>query len=69
MPIILLVSTLIASQIPILVLRCLQGEVLGLDPRDVNVPVVGGHAGVTILPLLSQVIIFQLLQILNHIGC
>ncbi|XP_037439033.1 malate dehydrogenase, glyoxysomal-like [Triticum dicoccoides] len=31
------------------------GEVLGLDPRDVNVPVVGGHAGVTILPLLSQV--------------
>lgn len=30
-------------------------EVLGLDPRDVSVPVVGGHAGVTILPLLSQV--------------
>ncbi|XP_047336332.1 malate dehydrogenase, glyoxysomal isoform X2 [Impatiens glandulifera] len=30
-------------------------EVLGLDPRDVNVPVVGGHAGITILPLLSQV--------------
>ncbi|BAT18226.1 malate dehydrogenase, glyoxysomal [Oryza sativa Japonica Group] len=30
-------------------------EVLGLDPRDVNVPVIGGHAGVTILPLLSQV--------------
>ncbi|EPS68273.1 malate dehydrogenase, partial [Genlisea aurea] len=30
------------------------GEVLGLDPRDVYVPVVGGHAGVTILPLLSQ---------------
>ncbi|KAL0335001.1 UNVERIFIED_CONTAM: Malate dehydrogenase, glyoxysomal [Sesamum radiatum] len=29
-------------------------EVLGLDPREVNVPVVGGHAGVTILPLLSQ---------------
>jgi lactate/malate dehydrogenase, alpha/beta C-terminal domain len=28
---------------------------MGLDPRDVNVPVVGGHAGVTILPLLSQV--------------
>lgn len=28
---------------------------LGLDPRDVDVPVVGGHAGVTILPLLSQV--------------
>lgn len=30
-------------------------EVLGLDPRNVSVPVVGGHAGVTILPLLSQV--------------
>ncbi|XP_066357711.1 malate dehydrogenase, glyoxysomal-like isoform X3 [Miscanthus floridulus] len=31
------------------------GEVLGLDPREVNVPVIGGHAGITILPLLSQV--------------
>ncbi|XP_068656174.1 malate dehydrogenase, glyoxysomal [Aristolochia californica] len=30
-------------------------EVLGNDPREVSVPVVGGHAGVTILPLLSQV--------------
>ncbi|KAL2499531.1 putative malate dehydrogenase [Abeliophyllum distichum] len=29
-------------------------EVLGLDPREVDVPVVGGHAGVTILLLLSQ---------------
>lgn len=38
-----------------LVVYTLQAEVLGLDPRDVNVPVVGGHAGVTILPLLSQV--------------
>jgi len=28
---------------------------MGLDPREVDVPVVGGHAGVTILPLLSQV--------------
>ncbi|KAI5386247.1 hypothetical protein KIW84_072697 [Lathyrus oleraceus] len=33
----------------------LQAEVLGVDPREVDVPVVGGHAGVTILPLLSQV--------------
>ncbi|KAK3026772.1 hypothetical protein RJ639_040311 [Escallonia herrerae] len=32
-----------------------MAEVLGLDPREVDVPVVGGHAGVTILPLLSQV--------------
>ncbi|XP_027359659.1 malate dehydrogenase, glyoxysomal isoform X3 [Abrus precatorius] len=30
-------------------------EVLGIDPRDVDVPVVGGHAGITILPLLSRV--------------
>ncbi|CAN6579780.1 unnamed protein product [Malus baccata var. baccata] len=30
-------------------------EVLGLDPKDVCIPVVRGHAGVTILPLLSQV--------------
>lgn len=35
----------------------LQAEVLGLDPREVDVPVVGGHAGVTILPLLSQVLL------------
>ncbi|XP_073310120.1 malate dehydrogenase, glyoxysomal-like isoform X3 [Primulina huaijiensis] len=31
------------------------GEVLGLDPREVDVPVIGGHAGGTILPILSQV--------------
>ncbi|XXG56770.1 hypothetical protein AAC387_Pa03g4100 [Persea americana] len=30
-------------------------EVLGVDPREVNVPVVGGHSQVTIFPLLSQV--------------
>lgn len=33
----------------------LQAEVLGVDPREVNVPVVGGHSQVTIFPLLSQV--------------
>jgi malate dehydrogenase len=27
----------------------------GLSPTDVNVTVIGGHAGITILPLLSQV--------------
>lgn len=27
----------------------------GLDPARVNVPVVGGHAGKTIIPLISQV--------------
>jgi malate dehydrogenase len=26
----------------------------GLDPQDVNVTVIGGHAGITILPLFSQ---------------
>ncbi|KAI8106987.1 hypothetical protein M9434_001635 [Picochlorum sp. BPE23] len=29
-------------------------EAKGLDVKDVNVPVIGGHAGETILPLLSQ---------------
>ena len=27
----------------------------GLDPRDIDVTVIGGHAGITILPLLSRV--------------
>jgi malate dehydrogenase len=26
----------------------------GLDPQDINVTVIGGHAGITILPLFSQ---------------
>jgi malate dehydrogenase len=30
-------------------------EVIGVDPKAVDVPVVGGHAGITILPILSQV--------------
>lgn len=30
-------------------------EILNVDPKDVSVPVVGGHAGITIVPLLSQV--------------
>merc|ERR1711878_64044 len=29
-------------------------ELKGLDPADVNCPVIGGHAGVTIMPLISQ---------------
>jgi len=28
----------------------------GMSPKDVNVTVIGGHAGITILPLLSQVL-------------
>merc|ERR1711874_374279 len=31
-------------------------ELKGLDPQDVNCPVVGGHAGITIMPLISQCI-------------
>lgn len=30
-------------------------EAKGLDLSTTNVPVIGGHSGVTILPLLSQV--------------
>lgn len=30
-------------------------EAKGLDVKDVDVPVAGGHAGTTILPILSQV--------------
>lgn len=30
-------------------------DLKGLDPAKTSVPVVGGHAGVSILPLLSQV--------------
>lgn len=30
------------------------GELKGLDPRAVSVPVIGGHSGKTILPVLSQ---------------
>ena len=30
-------------------------EAIGKNPVDVSIPVIGGHAGITILPLLSQV--------------
>merc|ERR1712098_380875 len=30
------------------------GALKGIDPANVNCPVVGGHAGVTIMPLISQ---------------
>ena len=29
-------------------------EIYNKDPKDVNIPVIGGHSGITILPLLSQ---------------
>ncbi|KAH8418630.1 hypothetical protein KR222_007628, partial [Zaprionus bogoriensis] len=34
--------------------RSLVAHNMGLDPKDLQVPVIGGHAGITILPLLSQ---------------
>lgn len=37
-------------------------ELKGLNPKDVVVPVIGGHSGVTILPLLSQVANAQFTQ-------
>ena len=30
------------------------GEAKGVDPSTMNVPVIGGHAGITIIPLLSR---------------
>ena len=30
-------------------------ELKGKQPTEVEVPVIGGHSGVTILPLLSQI--------------
>lgn len=29
-------------------------EILGVNPTEVSVPVIGGHAGITILPILSK---------------
>jgi malate dehydrogenase len=34
--------------------RTFVAEAMGVDPSRVDVPVIGGHAGDTILPLLSQ---------------
>jgi malate dehydrogenase len=36
--------------------RTFVAESQGWDPKDVDVTVVGGHAGITILPLYSQVV-------------
>jgi len=40
-------------------------ELGGKDPAEVNVPVVGGHAGITIIPLLSQI---SPAGIINHLS-
>lgn len=31
-----------------------MAEITGKSPRDIEVPVIGGHAGVTIMPVFSQ---------------
>ena len=35
------------------------GNAIGKDPKEIDVTVVGGHAGITILPLFSQVLEFS----------
>merc|ERR1712139_401314 len=30
------------------------GDITGKHPKDINVPVIGGHAGITIMPVFSQ---------------
>ena len=49
---VVLLSTLCLSSLPCLFV--FPAEALGRDPREVSVPVVGGHAGATILPLFSH---------------
>lgn len=34
--------------------RAFLGKALNTDPQNVNIPVIGGHAGITIIPLLSS---------------
>nr|AYV99633.1 venom polypeptide [Dolopus genitalis] len=42
------------STLDIVRARTFIGNALKVDPQDVEIPVIGGHSGVTILPLLSQ---------------
>lgn len=34
--------------------RTFLGEAMSMDPQAIKVPVIGGHSGVTILPIISQ---------------
>uniref|UniRef100_A0A1A9UCL6 Malate dehydrogenase, mitochondrial n=1 Tax=Glossina austeni TaxID=7395 RepID=A0A1A9UCL6_GLOAU len=34
--------------------RAFIGEAVGADPQKVHIPVIGGHSGITIIPVLSQ---------------
>lgn len=42
------------STLDIVRARAFIGEAAGVDPTKVQIPVIGGHSGVTIIPLLSQ---------------
>merc|ERR1712129_275189 len=45
------------------------GALKGIDPANVNCPVVGGHAGITIMPLISQcspAVEFEAAQLTAH---
>lgn len=44
-------------------------EARGLATKDVNVPVIGGHAGETILPLLSQASVKLVSQVCVFLQC
>uniref|UniRef100_A0A1A9X220 Malate dehydrogenase, mitochondrial n=1 Tax=Glossina brevipalpis TaxID=37001 RepID=A0A1A9X220_9MUSC len=42
------------STLDIVRARTFIGEVNGVDPKEVEIPVIGGHSGITIIPVLSQ---------------
>uniref|UniRef100_A0A0K8TPD6 Malate dehydrogenase, mitochondrial n=1 Tax=Tabanus bromius TaxID=304241 RepID=A0A0K8TPD6_TABBR len=42
------------STLDIVRARAFIGEAAGVDPQKVDIPVIGGHSGVTIMPILSQ---------------
>uniref|UniRef100_A0A6B2EBQ2 Malate dehydrogenase, mitochondrial n=1 Tax=Phlebotomus kandelakii TaxID=1109342 RepID=A0A6B2EBQ2_9DIPT len=43
------------STLDIVRARAFIGEAAGVDPQKVEIPVIGGHSGVTIIPVLSAV--------------
>jgi malate/lactate dehydrogenase len=43
------------TKLDVLRANAFVAEAMGVAPERVSVPVIGGHAGITILPLLSQV--------------
>ena len=47
------------TKLDVLRANAFVAEAAGVRPERVTVPVVGGHAGVTILPLLSQARLYK----------